>query len=56
MPVSDHDLVEIGSGPSGQRGAIAAAKAHKRVALIDHILMIGAVEVHTGNVFKTMDM
>jgi hypothetical protein len=34
MRVSDYDLVVIGSGPAGQKGAIAAAKARKRVALM----------------------
>ena len=50
MRVSDYDLVVIGSGPAGQKGAIAAAKARKRVALIDHIAMIGGVCVHTGTI------
>jgi len=31
----------IGSGPAGQKGAIAAAKAGKRVALVDRTLMMG---------------
>ncbi len=43
MRVSNYDLVVIGSGPAGQKGAIAAAKARKRVALIDHTVMIGGV-------------
>jgi len=50
MRVSDYDLVVIGSGPAGQKGAIAAAKACKRIALIDHIVMIGGVCVHTGTI------
>jgi len=29
MSESEYDLVVIGSGPAGQRGAIAAAKARK---------------------------
>jgi len=33
MSSSTYDLAVIGSGPAGQKGAIAAAKAHKRVAL-----------------------
>jgi threonine dehydrogenase-like Zn-dependent dehydrogenase len=32
---SEYDLVVIGSGPAGQKGAIAAAKAGKSVAVID---------------------
>jgi NAD(P) transhydrogenase len=53
MPVNEaaeYDLVVIGSGPAGQRGAIAAAKARKRVAIIDRTVMIGGVSVHTGTI------
>ena len=53
MPVNDateYDLVVIGSGPAGHRGAIAAAKARKRVAIIDRTVMIGGVSVHTGTI------
>src|ERR1700733_5151856 len=44
------DLIVIGSGPAGQKGAIAAAKLRKRVAVIDRTLMIGGVCVHTGTI------
>src|SRR5258708_23447522 len=50
MSVHEYDLVVIGSGPAGQKGAIAAAKAHKRVAVIDRATMIGGVCVHTGTI------
>ena len=50
MSVSEYDLIVIGSGPAGQKGAIAAAKAHKRVAVIDRTTMIGGVCVHTGTI------
>src|SRR6266852_1460754 len=50
MQISDYDLVVIGSGPAGQKGAIAAAKARKRVALIDRPTMMGGVSVHTGTI------
>ena len=50
MNVSEYDLVVIGTGPAGQRGAIAAAKARKRVAIIDRAAMIGGVSAHTGTV------
>ncbi len=46
----EYDLVVIGSGPAGQKGAIAAAKARKRVAVIDRSVMIGGVSVHTGTI------
>ena len=55
MSASEYDLVVIGSGPAGQKGAIAAAKARKRVAVIDWPAMIGGVSVHTGTIpSKTM--
>jgi NAD(P) transhydrogenase len=50
MTVPEYDLVVIGSGPAGQKGAIAAAKARKRVALIDRAVMMGGVSVHTGTI------
>src|SRR5436853_4936923 len=53
MPVgsSNHfDLVVIGSGPAGQKGAIAAAKLGKRVAVVDRTEMIGGVCLHTGTI------
>jgi NAD(P) transhydrogenase len=50
MSVPEYDLIVIGSGPAGQKGAIAAAKAHKRVAVIDRTAMIGGVCVHTGTI------
>src|SRR5580704_7651697 len=50
MSLSEYDLVVIGSGPAGQKGAIAAAKARKRVAIIDRTVMIGGVSVHTGTI------
>jgi NAD(P) transhydrogenase len=50
MSLSDYDLVVIGSGPAGQKAAIAAAKARRRVALIDRTAMMGGVSVHTGTI------
>jgi succinate dehydrogenase/fumarate reductase flavoprotein subunit len=34
MDKASYDLVVIGSGPAGQKGAIAAAKLGKKVAVI----------------------
>jgi NAD(P) transhydrogenase len=45
-----HDLIVIGSGPAGQKGAIAAAKLGKRVAIIDRKTMVGGVCLHTGTI------
>jgi NAD(P) transhydrogenase len=50
VSVPEYDLIVIGSGPAGQKGAIAAAKARKRVAIIDLTTMIGGVCVHTGTI------
>jgi len=51
-----YDLVVIGSGPAGQKGAIAAAKLNKRVALIERKARgVGGVCLHTGTIpSKTM--
>ncbi|MGA3295641.1 MAG: Si-specific NAD(P)(+) transhydrogenase [Candidatus Acidiferrales bacterium] len=46
----NYDLIVIGSGPAGQKGAICAAKMRKRVAIIDRRLMMGGVCVHTGTI------
>src|SRR5438552_13594742 len=48
--ISQYDLVVIGSGPAGQKGAIAAAKLGKRVAVIDRPAMIGGVSLHSGTI------
>ena len=50
MSILAYDLVVIGSGPAGQKAAIAAAKVHKRVAVIDRTSMMGGVCVHTGTI------
>jgi NAD(P) transhydrogenase len=44
----EYDLVVIGSGPGGQKAAIAAAKLGKTVAVIERGLMLGGVCVNTG--------
>jgi NAD(P) transhydrogenase len=38
MQANEYDLVVIGSGPAGQKGAICAAKMRKKVAIIDRRL------------------
>ena len=50
MKASKYDLIVIGSGPSGQKGAIAAAKLGKSVAIIDRTDMLGGVSLHTGTI------
>jgi len=41
MEANEYDLVVIGSGPAGQKGAICAAKLGKKVAIIDRERTIG---------------
>ena len=50
MEAHEYDLVVIGSGPAGQKGAICAAKLRKKVAVIDRKRAIGGVCVHTGTI------
>ncbi|GHJ37166.1 Si-specific NAD(P)(+) transhydrogenase [Streptomyces sp. TS71-3] len=46
----DFDLLVIGSGPGGQKAAIAAAKLGRRVGVIDRPHMVGGVSIHTGTI------
>ena len=46
----DYDLVVIGSGPGGQKAAIAAAKLERRVAVVERPEMLGGVCVNTGTI------
>ena len=48
MSQSEFDFVVIGSGPAGQKAAVAAAKLGKKVAIVDRSVMLGGVSVHTG--------
>src|SRR3954471_8046960 len=45
-----YDLLVIGSGPGGQRAAIAAAKLGKRAAVIERRHMVGGVCINTGTI------
>jgi NAD(P) transhydrogenase len=46
--MKSYDLIVIGSGPAGQKGAIQAAKFGKRVALIEKEKVFGGACIHTG--------
>jgi NAD(P) transhydrogenase len=46
----DVDLLVIGSGPGGQKAAIAAAKLGKRVCVVERKHMVGGVCVNTGTI------
>jgi NAD(P) transhydrogenase len=48
--VLEYDLVVIGSGPGGQKAAIAAAKLGKKVAVVERGQMLGGVCVNTGTI------
>ncbi len=48
--VHDYDLLVIGSGPGGQKAAIAAAKLDRRVAVVERPAMLGGVCVNTGTI------
>ena len=50
METNEYDLIVIGSGPAGQKGAICAAKLRKKVVIIDRKRTIGGVCVHTGTI------
>lgn len=55
MSAVKYDLIVIGSGPSGQRAAVAAAKLGKRVAVVEARSVVGGVCINTGTIpSKTM--
>ncbi len=46
----DFDVLVIGSGPGGQKAAIAAAKLDRRVAIVERPDMLGGVCLNTGTI------
>ena len=48
--ILEYDMVVIGSGPGGQKAAIAAAKLGKSVAVIEQRQMLGGVCVNSGTI------
>ncbi|MDX3382686.1 Si-specific NAD(P)(+) transhydrogenase [Streptomyces niveiscabiei] len=46
----DFDMLVLGSGPGGQKAAIAAAKLGRRVGVVDRGDMVGGVSLHTGTI------
>lgn len=48
--MAHYDLIVIGSGPSGQRAAVQAAKLGKRAAVVERKHEVGGNAVHTGTV------
>jgi len=45
-----YDLIVIGGGPAGQKAAVQAAKAGRRVALIEQLKEVGGACVHQGTI------
>src|SRR6476620_3627855 len=45
-----YDLVVIGSGPAGEKGAAQAAYFGKRVALVERAANLGGAGINTGTV------
>ncbi len=55
MSAVKYDLIVIGSGPAGQRAAVAAAKLNKRVVVVESRSVVGGVCINTGTIpSKTM--
>lgn len=55
MSAMKYDLIVIGSGPAGQRAAVAAAKMNKRVVVVESRSVVGGVCINTGTIpSKTM--
>jgi len=50
LKMFQYDLVVVGSGPAGRRGAIQAAKLGKKVLVIEQGKRVGGVSVHTGTI------
>jgi len=48
--VTKYDLIVIGSGPSGEKAAIQAAKLGKSVAVVDRREALGGNALHTGTI------
>src|SRR5881227_3034678 len=46
----DFDVLVLGSGPGGQKAAIAAAKLGRRAAIVERRDMIGGVCLNTGTI------
>jgi NAD(P) transhydrogenase len=45
-----YDVVVIGTGPAGQKGAIQAAKLGRRVAIVEKSNVLGGAQINTGTI------
>src|SRR5712692_1863985 len=50
MPAEKYDLIVIGSGPAGEKGAAQAAYFGKKVALVEKMMFLGGAAANTGTV------
>ena len=50
MASQNYDLVVIGSGPAGQKAAIAAAKLNKKAAIVERSFTVGGACLHQGTI------
>jgi NAD(P) transhydrogenase len=48
--MSDYDLVVIGAGPAGEKGAAQAAYYGKHVAIVERTPYVGGAAINTGTV------
>jgi NAD(P) transhydrogenase len=46
----DYDVLVLGSGPGGQKAAIAAAKLGRHAAIVERKTMVGGVCINTGTI------
>ena len=49
-PVQDFDLIVIGSGPAGEKGAAQAAYFGRKVALVEKHSLLGGALINTGTI------
>lgn len=54
MPTDHYDLIVIGSGPAGEKGAAQAAQAGKRVAMIERAANVGGAGINGTVPSKTL--
>ncbi|MEE8056585.1 MAG: Si-specific NAD(P)(+) transhydrogenase [Pseudomonadales bacterium] len=50
MSAQHYDIIIIGSGPAGQKAAVQAAKANKKVAMVECDKVLGGACVHRGTI------
>ena len=52
MSAHHYDLIVIGSGPAGEKGAVQAAQLGKKVALIEREHVLGGVAANKGSLLS----